>query len=231
MRVHILQHVHFEGIGSIAGWLRERNAVVSYTHFDQSANLPDPYHMDLIIVMGGPMSVHDEDLYPWLVAEKCFLREVMTQNIPVLGICLGAQLLAHVLGAAVYRHRHKEIGWFPVQAIERHDHDQAYWLPEQFMALHWHGETFDLPVGAIHLASSAACQMQAFQYQQRVIGLQFHLEATPQTTAAMLLNCVDDLTPTDPWIQTPSAISLGVSQYSHATISLLYSLLDQLATS
>jgi GMP synthase-like glutamine amidotransferase len=176
MRAHILQHVPFEASGCIADWLARRGATVSHTRFFEDPQLPGIGGLDLVIAMGGPMSVNDEAELPWLVPEKAFLREAMRRGVPVLGICLGAQLIASALGARVYPNRQKEIGWFELEGIPGDPGDFRF--PDRFTALHWHGETFDLPPGARRLAGSVACRNQAFQCGERVIGLQFHLEAT-----------------------------------------------------
>lgn len=194
MRVHVLQHVAFEGPGSITDWLAARQADVSFTHFHQpDARLPDLAGLDMVIAMGGPMSVNDEQELPWLVAEKAFLRAAVAQGLPVLGICLGAQLIASAHGAGVHAGRDKEIGWFPVHAEPVPDGCFAF--PAAIEVFHWHGETFALPAGAVLLARSAACRHQAFQLGARAIGLQFHLETTPASAEALLLHCRAELVP------------------------------------
>lgn len=191
MVVQVLQHVPFEGLGSIEAWLSERGAAVHTTRFYQSAVLPDPRSIDLVIAMGGPMSVNEEREYPWLRQEKAFVKEAVACGTAVLGVCLGAQMIASALGARVFANAHKEIGWFPVRAVST-DSD-AFRLPPQTTVFHWHGETFDLPPGAIHLAKSAGCKHQAFQIGRNVIGLQFHLETTPATADQLIQHCRDEL--------------------------------------
>lgn len=191
MKVQVLQHVPFEGLGSIETWLTERGASVQYTRFYQSAVLPDFRSVDFVIAMGGPMSVNDEHAYPWLKQEKAFLRDAVSRGLSVLGVCLGAQLIASALGARVFANDHKEIGWFPIQAVTT-DSD-AFRFPPQVTVFHWHGETFDLPPGAVHLARSIGCEHQAFQIGNNVIGLQFHLETTPETVDQIIQHCKRDL--------------------------------------
>ena len=195
MRAHILQHVPYEGAGSIESWLLSKGARVTATRFFESAELPPTEEIDLLVVMGGPMSVNDEYLYPWLVAEKGFVRSVIEQGKGVLGICLGAQLIAGAMGGRVYPNREKEIGWFPVTAVPQAGGCAAYRFPEELPAFHWHGETFDLPPGATLLARSAGCENQAFQLGERVIALQFHLETTPGSALAMVSNGREELAP------------------------------------
>lgn len=187
MRVHVLQHVAFEDIGSMADWLHEHSAQISYTRFFESAELPLPEHFDLIIAMGGPMSVNDEDAFPWLMAEKQFIREAIEHGVSVLGICLGAQLIASALYACVYPNWQKEIGWFAIETAS--NREEAFQFSERLSVFHWHGETFDLPKGAIQLARSQGCENQAFQFGKNVIGLQFHLETTPQSAALLVHHC------------------------------------------
>jgi GMP synthase-like glutamine amidotransferase len=189
MNVHILQHVSFEGIGSIDKWLNQRNANVSYSRFYESNDLPALSEIDIVIIMGGPMSVHDESEFPWLVEEKRFLREAISAGIPILGICLGAQLLASALGAKIYKNSQKEIGWFDITKVP----NPGFQFPDTIKVFHWHGETFTLPPGAVHLARSAACEQQAFQYGENIIGLQFHLETTQETINSLIKNCNDEL--------------------------------------
>lgn len=194
MRIHCIQHVSFEGLGSIAAWLARNRHTVTGTLCEEPMTLPDVEAVDMLILMGGPMSVHDEGLFPWLRPEKEFVRRCIHAGKVVLGICLGAQLIAEVLGATVHPNPDKEIGWFPVQGLAPHD-GGCFCFGNTEMVLHWHGETFSLPEGATHLAASDACAHQAFQYGRRVIGLQFHLEATPESVEGMLQACGQEVVP------------------------------------
>ncbi len=191
MRVQVLQHVPFEGLGSIASWLEERHADVVITRSYVGDPLPTPGDADLVIALGGPMSVTDDKEHPWLAEERLFLERAVRVGGAVLGICLGAQLLASALGADVVPGAHKEIGWFPVRAEARGADVIA--LPETFEAFHWHGDTFGLPPGAVHVASSRACRHQGFQVGRRTIGLQFHLETTAHSVEALVGACSQEL--------------------------------------
>lgn len=204
MRAHYFQHVPFEGLGSIEPWLKKSGFEITSTRFYESAKLPDLKTIDLLIVMGGPMSVNDEDQLPWLVAEKQFIWDAIAKSKPVLGICLGAQLIANALGAGVYPNKAKEIGWFPIHGIKSND-QSIFEFPESINVFHWHGETFDLPSGATLLAKSDACEHQAFQVGKSVIGLQFHLETTPHAAQDIVSPCRNELTP-GPHIQTEKEI-------------------------
>jgi GMP synthase-like glutamine amidotransferase len=197
--VTIFQHVPFEDLGSIRPWLEERQVKINYTRFFAADPMPDTRDVGFLIVLGGPMSVNDENNYPWLVTEKQFIRDAVSGNIPVLGICLGAQLLAVALGGRVYKNRHKEIGWYPVYSTTQTD--SAFRFPREFPAFHWHGETFDLPPLAVQLARSNACRQQAFQIKKNVLGLQFHLETTAESVSGLIDNCRRELTGED-FVQT-----------------------------
>jgi GMP synthase-like glutamine amidotransferase len=191
MKAHVLQHVPFEGLGSIQSWLISHCATVTFTRFYESAQLPRLADFDLVIAMGGPMSVNDEATLPWLKEEKRFISSAVRVNQPVIGICLGAQLIASSLGARVYPGQHKEIGWFNIEATPTGP--DLFKFPEAESVFHWHGETFDLPPGATRLARSIACENQAFQIGTSVIGLQFHLETTPNSADSIISHCKHEL--------------------------------------
>ncbi len=203
-RAHVLQHVPFEGLGSIQGWLDAAHYSVTWTRLHRSDQLPPIDDVDLLIVLGGPMSVNDEAGYPWLRAEKRFIRDAIGSQTAVLGICLGAQLIAAATGARVYANRHREIGWFPVRRVPAAA-TLTRAFPDSFDAFHWHGETFDLPAGATHLARSDGCEHQAFMLGPKVVGLQFHLETTPDSARSLVDHCRDELTD-GPYVQTEAAI-------------------------
>ena len=204
MRAHYFQHVPFEGPGSIAPWLASRGYDVTSTRFFESAALPEPGAIDFLVVMGGPMSVNDEGEFPWLALEKQFVREFIDSGKPVLGVCLGAQIIANAMGGKVFPNREKEIGWFPVHAVAPAG-GAAFAFPASATVFHWHGETFDLPPGAVRLATSEGCENQAFQLGRRVIGLQFHLETTPESAREIVSNCRDELSPSR-YVQTENEI-------------------------
>jgi GMP synthase-like glutamine amidotransferase len=218
-RIHVFQHVPFEDLGSIAPWLRQQGLYPQYTRFFAGDSLPVLAKDDALIIMGGPMSVNDGKKFPWLIPEKKIIREAISRGIPVLGICLGAQLIASALGASVYGNAVKEIGWLPVQSVSKSD--QVFQFPAKFMPFHWHGETFDLPAGAILLASSAGCIHQSFQIKKNVIGLQFHLEITTEIVNGLIQNCGSELIP-GPFIQTEQElrkVSAPVYRTCHALMN------------
>lgn len=194
MRVHYLQHVPFEGIGSMAGYFSHKGHVLSSTRLYEDHALPSPHDIDFLIVMGGPMGVHDDLKYPWMKREKSFIKACMDQGKIVLGICLGAQLIAHVLGAKVQNNKDREIGWFPLTVShETGDTVLKDVFPSGLEVFHWHGDTFDIPESAVHIASSPACRNQGFIIGNRIAGFQFHLETTPESAQALIQNCGDEL--------------------------------------
>lgn len=203
MRARVLQHVSFEGPGSIASWLSQHGASTRCTRVYEAEALPALDEVDLLIVLGGPMSVNDEAQFPWLRQEKAFIARAIASGKAVLGICLGAQLIASALGARVYPGSEKEIGWWPIAGEPAAP--GAFAFPATATVFHWHGETFDLPAGALRLASSAACQNQAFQVGARAIGLQFHLETTDESAGEIIGHCAHELNP-GRYIQSEEAL-------------------------
>jgi GMP synthase-like glutamine amidotransferase len=195
MKIHCIQHVKFETPGTITEWIEKKNHFLSTTHLYENENFPEIDTFDLLIVMGGPMNIYEYEKYPWLREEKAFLEKAIAEGKAVLGICLGAQLLADVLKAEVFNNNYKEIGWFPVSAgkDEKSEIPFLKGIPYEFPAFHWHGDTFSLPEGAKRLFESEACKNQGFLYKNRVIGLQFHLEMSNQTIRNVIENCRDEL--------------------------------------
>lgn len=194
MKVHYLQHVPFEGLGSIECELKKKcHRLTSTKLYNEkiTASLKD---IDWLIVMGGPMGIYDEKTYPWLIEEKQFIKEAVSAGKIVLGICLGAQLIADVLGAKVYKNKYREIGWFPLTVTpETGNTILSKVFLQQVEAFHWHGDTFDIPKGAVAIAESNACKNQGFIFDNRVLALQFHLETTPESATALIKHCGDEL--------------------------------------
>ena len=206
MRVHTLQHVPFEGLAALEPVLRAAGHEIAVTRLFAGDPLPPPDAFDWLVVLGGPMSVHDEGRFAWLAPEKELVRHSIERGRAVLGICLGAQLLAEALGGRVRANREKEIGWFPVERVpgaEASPFGRA--LPPRTVAFHWHGETFERPPGALHLARSDACESQAFAWGDRVLALQFHLETTRAAAASLIEHCRDELLP-GRFVEAPEAM-------------------------
>ncbi|MDZ7289424.1 MAG: type 1 glutamine amidotransferase [candidate division KSB1 bacterium] len=228
MNIHYFQHVWFEGPAGIEAWAAARGHQISATRFYAGDPIPRLERLDWLVIMGGPMSVHDEAQYPWLLEEKRFIAEAIKSDKSVIGICLGAQLVAHVLGARIYRNAHKEIGWFPVHKTPQANTSNIFKIfPAELEVFHWHGETFDLPAGVIHLARSAACENQAFIYDERVIGLQFHLETTRESASQLIENGRDELVAA-PFIQTPENMLANQQRFDriNATMDSLLNRLE-----
>jgi len=228
MRAHILQHVSFETAGIIEAWLKKNNHEYFITGFFRGDKLPPQNSFDWLIVMGGPMGVYDEDKISWLKEEKAFISEAIKNNKVVLGICLGAQLIAAALNADVFPNNEKEIGWMPVKSVVKTKDNYLFSLfPEEITVFHWHGDTFNLPESAMLIAESVACKNQLFVLKDRVIGIQFHLEVTEESVKGMVENCRNELVPGN-YIQSEDKI-LSSKQYFAGCNNLMTSLLDKMA--
>lgn len=226
MKIHYLQHVPFEDPANILGWAELRGHKLSRTLLYEGDALPENDAFDALIIMGGPMSVHDEALYPWLVQEKEFIGKAIAAGKPILGICLGAQLIAECLGAEVMVNPQKEIGWFPVRLTsEVLGLPIAAALPYEFNAFHWHGETFGIPKGAVRLGNSEATENQGFLYGDRVIGLQFHLESTRESVAELCSHGEQELLP-GPFVQSASMM-LAEDKFYKELEAILLPILDR----
>jgi GMP synthase (glutamine-hydrolysing) len=190
--------------------------------------LPDVKSFDWLVIMGGPMSANDESAHPWLVAEKKLIGRAIVEQKVVLGICLGAQLIANVLGATVFKNRFPEIGWFPVRLTHAARSSEVFgFLPEIVRVFHWHGETFDLPSGARHIAESEACANQAFVHGSRVIGIQFHPESTRESVQGILEQSASDLVPGH-FVQSRQEV-LASDEYYEELRAVMFGILDRLA--
>lgn len=214
MKVHWFQHVEFEGLGLIEAWLRARGHDMSVTRWwaGEVAGA-QAEACDWLIVMGGPMNIYQHRDFPWLVAEKAAIAAAVARGARVLGVCLGAQLIADVLGGKVMQNPEREIGWWPVRAVAE-GAGSRYAFPDEVTVLHWHGDTFTLPPGAVRLAESEGCAQQAFAMGERVLGLQFHLEMGGAAVAGIADACADELAGGGRWVQTAETIKTGVSEYA-----------------
>lgn len=208
MRIHYLQHVPFEDLASMESWAASRGHTLSRTRLFSGERLPDLSSFDWLVVTGGPMNIYQEDRYAWLAEEKEFIGRAISGGKIVLGVCLGAQLISSVLGGMVTKNRYREIGWFQVRLTEEGRASSVFSvLPDRFVALHWHGDTFSIPPGAMRVAESDACPNQAF-ILGKAIGLQFHLETSPESIKRLLGNCGDELAEGH-YVQRPEDLAAG----------------------
>lgn len=227
LKIHTLQHVPFEGLGCIDQWITTKGHSANYTKLYDNPKFPTLDEFDWLIVMGGPMGVYDEAVYPWLKEEKEFILRAIESGKTVVGICLGSQLIAEVLGAKVYPNKQKEIGWFDIHKTEfAKKHSLLEQVEEQFTVFHWHGDTFDLPTSSERLFSSDVCLNQAFLYKKKVLGLQFHFEVTSQTLKEMTENGMSELVE-DETIQSASKI-LEQTKYIESNNQKMFRILDYL---
>ncbi len=225
MRILASEHVPFETPGLIGVWARTRGHQVIPCRMHAGETLPAAPDFDFYVSMGGPMGVSDAERIPFLSQEMELMRRMVSEDKPVLGVCLGAQLLAAAMGARVYNNPHREIGWMPVKKTANAPAFAKF--PETLPVLHWHGDTFDLPPGAVHVLESEACKNQAFTVR-RAVGLQFHLEMTGESLQSIIHNCRDDLAP-GPYVQTEALMMQDAVKYAGACKDALYDLLDRMS--
>lgn len=225
MRIHALINYSMANLGTIEEWTKEKGFQITTTKVYETTKFPSADEFDLLIILGGTMGAYEEEDNPWLRQEKKFISSVIKQNKAVLGICLGAQLIAETIGGKVYPHVHEEIGWWDVHFSENvKNYDLFEGLSEQLSLFQYHGDTFDLPTDAVWLAASEASKNQAFIYKDNVLGLQFH----PEFSKAQLENIVskhgEDITP-GPYTQMPKEFLTKTNNFAQAK-EFLFTLLD-----
>lgn len=227
MRAIILQHSIFAGPGYILSWLHEQGFATDICFlYKPDSPLPNLDSASLLIVLSGPMSIRDQEEYPWLIQEKELIKRAIDKNIPTLGICLGAQLIADIYGGKVFSAPHKAIGWFPIQG-ESLKKKGCFHFPENFTSLFWHSDEFEIPENATLLASSPICKNQAFQIKKNVIGLQFHPHATPYLLQGVINNSSLQLTnnpylqPSEQLLSAPASFFVQSNQLINDIISYL----------
>ena len=202
-KIYIVKHVPFEGPGYIEKWA-EQNSIKLEILNAYDFEFPDIEKNCGVVLMGGPMSVNDD--YMFLKKEKIWVKNLLDNNISLLGICLGAQIIADLLGSEVYKANNKEIGWFPVYADENLKNDSYLkTFNDEEIVFHWHGEVFDLPEGAQRLFFNEISSCQGF-CKDNAAGLQFHLESTKETTDFLIKNCFDDLAEKGRFVQSEKEI-------------------------
>jgi len=230
VRIHYLQHVPFEGPAQIGEWASKKGYTMTGTFFFRRGKLPGYDEFDWLFVMGGPMGTEDVERFPWLAKEKKFIGRAIEEGKRVVGICLGAQLIASSLGAKVYSNGCKEIGWFPVTLTQGGKESSLFrGTNHTFTPFHWHGDTFQIPPGAIHIAESEGCRNQAFLFDNRVLGLQFHLETTEDAAKRLISHCADELVE-GPYIQEREEMLTGPQRFEEIR-SILFQVLDNMDTS
>ncbi len=226
MRIHSLEHEPFEGLASIEVWAKKKGHCITRTLLFNNEELPDISDFDWLFIMGGSMNIYEEEKYPWLGEEKNFIAEAIANKRIVMGVCLGSQLIADILGSRVTKNKNKEIGWFPVTLTREAKSSPIFrTLPNKFFTFHWHGDTFEIPHGAARIAQSEGCANQAFEYG-RVIGLQFHLEYSVESINLMIQNCSDEIMD-GKYIQKQDKIVSQISNV-HKIKEILNTLLDNM---
>jgi len=220
-KVAIFQHANGEWIGSMTDWFADKDFQLQTYRLDLNESLPTLDQFDWLLIMGGPMSAYDEDMYPWLIAEKNIIKQAIESDKSVLGICLGGQLIASAMGADVYRNTQQEIGWYPMTKT----HSCANWMPENLVPLSWHTDCFELPNGAVAFATSTTTPNQGFKLGENVWALQFHLEAQANTVDDFLA-LDDEGLPTGQYVQSEAEIF--TTQHLEQSRQAIYSLLEQM---
>ena len=194
MRIHSLLHEPFEDTGCIREWAEEKGHPFSVTLLYLDELLPSPDDFDLLVIMGGTMNIYEEEKFTWLSVEKEFIKASIDAGKKVLGICLGGQLIADVLGAPVSKNRYPEVGWFKMEKTpEAGNVPLCKDIPDSFTVFQWHGDTFGIPDEAVNLFRNSACENQGFLYRGRVLGLQFHPEMMDENLKNLTQNCYDEL--------------------------------------
>lgn len=201
MNIACIQHIGFEKPGFIETWATENQHTFNIYHPYINGKFPKLEDFDALIILGGPMSANDEAELAWLKMEKQLIWNAFTHLKKILGICLGAQLIAASFGEKVYKNPVKEIGWFEVNRV----FESNLPFPKSFTPFHWHGETFDLPQNAAQLIQSENCKNQVFLIGETVLGIQFHLEMGENEILEILEQCKEELA-NEPFIQTKENI-------------------------
>jgi GMP synthase-like glutamine amidotransferase len=230
VKIHCLQHLKNETLGNIGVWIAQKGHTLTKTLLYEETSFPHPEEFDLLLIMGGKMSVYQEEEYPWLKPEKEFIRKVIETGKPILGSCFGAQITAEVLGGRVTKNRFKEIGWHTVRSVTDKNLSNSissglpYCRLNSFNAFMWHGDTFEIPPGAIRLFESESCPNQGFIYNGNILGLQFHPEADKQWVQNLLNDSGHELVSGE-YIQSEKEI-YGQGHYFESSGYLAFSLMD-----
>jgi len=224
MRIHYLQHNDYVLPGNIIDWANNNNYKLSYTKFYQTYSLPKHSEYDLLIILGGTMDVFEEDKYSWLIKEKVFILEAINANKAILGICLGGQLLAEVLGAKVYKNKQQEIGWFPI--TKKNNHPLLQNLNTELEVFLWHNYIFDIPKNTLPVLEGKFSFNQGFVYKDNVIALQFHPEMNIEGLKSLLENTNSNIQISDT-VQSPNSFLQKKKNFEQQT-KWMFGLLDNL---
>jgi GMP synthase (glutamine-hydrolysing) len=218
MTVLFIKHIDIEGPGTIADFLDSNNVPHrTISPFDGDAYPDDPAACSAIVSLGGPMNVYEEEKYPFLKLEDSFLKDAVKKEVPILGICLGAQLLAKAVGAKVERAKAKEIGWYKIPLTSEGKEDPLFHgIDNELNVFQWHGDTFNIPDGGKHLAESKLCPNQAFKYGRNAYGIQFHVEVTEQMIIEWTKAYKDELDTLS--LPASQLVSLPADNYTHQAI-------------
>jgi GMP synthase-like glutamine amidotransferase len=227
MRIHCIRHEPFEGLAAIKSWIQLKNHQLSYTHIYLNENFPPVDDFDLLIIMGGSASVYEKNLFPWLKEEKKFIQNAIKKDKKILGICLGAQLLADALGGKVFKSACKEIGWFPVK-FNISGLPGLNFLPETLEVFHWHGDTFDIPQGGVCIGSSQMVQNQGVVYGKNIIALQFHCEMDDEQIEMIINGAGKELLEEGKFIQSKKQIMDKLGQIP-SNNKLMFDILEYLS--
>jgi GMP synthase (glutamine-hydrolysing) len=223
MMISVLQHAAFEGPGEIGKWAENHGHKLQVHHLYRGDALPALDAFDLLLVMGGEMNIYEYRSYPWLKPERMLIEATLQAGKRVIGICLGAQLIADALGARVTQNPVHELGWLPV-AFSAEGRALFPALPETATVLHWHGDTFELPKGATRLASSEGCPEQGFAIPGRCLGLQFHLEVDPALVKLYVAGQGE--WPAGKYVQAREEVLAEAGKYHEKNRTFLWALLD-----
>jgi GMP synthase-like glutamine amidotransferase len=215
MKIHVLQHTQLSTPGTVTDWLNERGLTAKTTRFFEGDSLPDVEDVDFLIILGGGMGVHDEQDYPWLIQEKMFIRHCLDEHKTIFGICLGAQLIAHVKGATVKKHEHWEVGWHPIE-IEGHG---------TITCFQYHQDTFEIPEGAKKFATNVITSNQGYMIGENVVAVQFH----PEVDESKVDVYSNDCSATGPYVQSREFMMNGI-RHIPGQKAWMFSLLDKLAS-
>ncbi len=224
MKIAVLQHAAFEGPGEIAAWAAQHGYAVNIHHLYKGDALPRQEDFDFLVVMGGEMNIYQYRDWPWLKPEREFIESALANAKRVIGICLGAQLIADALGARVFQNPQHELGWLPITWTG--EARAAFpGLPATGSVLHWHGDTFNLPEGATRLAASEGCPEQGFFIKDKCLALQFHMEVDPGLVEEYVAG--QGQWPAGPYVQAPKDIVSEATSHCDRNRELLHGMLKK----